>query len=325
MDVTDLTDPERAIELIRLAYARLVPHVHRTPLVPSRTLSALAGQPLRLKCENLQKGGAFKVRGALSKASALSDAERARGLVTYSSGNHAQGVAIAAAILGTRAVVVMPEDAVPAKVAACRGYGAEVSFAGRTSDERRAAAEDLSRERGLVMVPPFDDAWVIAGQGTIGIEIVEDAPEDTAAVLVPIGGGGLISGIALALKALAPGIRVVGVEPEGSAKAHASFAAGRRVRLERVDTIADGLRPLAVGELNYAVISRHVAEVVTVSDRAIVRAMTLLLERTKLVVEPSGAAAVAAAIEHGRRLGPSVAVVSGGNLEIGAAIEKMYF
>jgi len=275
----------------------------------------MAGVRIHLKCENLQRGGSFKVRGALTKAKSLDDAARARGLVAHSSGNHAQGVALAARMVGTEVVVVMPEDAIAAKVAATRGYGAEVIFAGRTSEERQAVAERLRVERDLVPVPPFDDPFTIAGQGTVAVEILDELPRP-AAVLAPIGGGGLIAGTALAVKALSPSTRVIGVEPSAAARVTASLAAGERTMIETAETVADGLRPRSVGEHNWCVIERFVDEVVTVSDAAILAAMRLVLERTKLVVEPSGAVTVAAALEHGQRLGdPLVAILSGGNLD----------
>jgi threonine dehydratase len=318
----DLSEPERALASIRWAHRAIAPYLHRTPLVTCHTLSRLAGVELQLKCENLQLGGAFKLRGALATARSLSDDARARGLITYSSGNHAQGVALAARLLGTRALVVMPVDARPIKVRATAEYGAEIVHAGQTSDERRAWAEALASERQMTMVPPFDHPMVIAGQGTVGLEILQDCPA-ARAVFVPIGGGGLIAGVTLAVKALNANVRVVGVEPEGAARASASLAAGRRVRLERVDTVADGLRPLALGEHTWEVVRQWVDEVVVVSDAAILAAVGLLAERAKLVVEPSGAAALAAALLHARRFaGPAAVILSGGNFDLNPALRS---
>ena len=298
---------------IEEARARLLSVLTSTPLLPLDP-DLTGGRDIRVKCENLQRTGSFKIRGAFNRISSLSSEERARGVVAYSSGNHAQGVACAAALLGVRATVVMPENAVAAKVAATRRFGAEVVFAGADSETRRAHAEELAATRGAALVPPYDHAEIIAGQGTLGLEILEQAPE-VRTVFVPIGGGGLISGVALAIKAGRPDVRIVGVEPEGAADAAASRKAGHIVTLERTDTIADGLRALKIGALPFEAIRDWVDDVVTVSDAAILDAARLLLRRVHVVAEPSGAVALAAALAVARE-GCAVAVISGGNIDL---------
>lgn len=297
------------LQAIGRARVRMQAVVVQTPVLP---LESAQGTVL-LKCENLQRTGSFKIRGAYNRIAQLNPDQRAAGVVAYSSGNHAQGVACAAALLGVRATVVMPEDAVAAKVAATRAYGAEVLFAGNDSETRRAVAERMAEERGTTLVPPYDCPAIIAGQGTLGLEILEAVP-DVETVLVPIGGGGLISGIAIAIKALAPRVRVVGVEPEGAADAAASLHAGRVMQLDRVETIADGLRARKVGRLPFQALSAFVDDVVTVSDAAILTAVGALLGRVHVVAEPSGAVAVAAATSGAGR-GRTVALVSGGNAD----------
>jgi threonine dehydratase len=304
-------------EDVRAALERTRPHLHRTPLVYSRTFSEWLGYRVYLKCENLQKTGSFKPRGGLNRISTLAAELRARGVITISAGNHAQGVAYAAAKLDVPAVIVMPENAVPNKVEAARGYGAECVLHG----DVHAAFEklqELQESRGLTLVHPFDDAMLIAGHGTVGWEIHEDLPA-VDAVICGIGGGGLISGLATALRELAPGARVYGVEPEGAATMSEALAAGAVVRLAELDTIADGLAPPFVGELNLAIVRAAVEQVVTVSDAAIRRAMRVILERTKMLAEPAGAAALAALLERGITLAPGstvVCVVSGGNVDL---------
>ncbi|MBE3589449.1 MAG: pyridoxal-phosphate dependent enzyme [Firmicutes bacterium] len=289
----------------------------RTPLVSARRLGEEAGVRLFLKAENLQRTGSFKLRGAVNRIAVLASSGRVvRGVITASSGNHGQALAYAARAFGYPAVVVMPEDAAPPKVAAARAFGAEVIHHGRTSAERFERAHALAHERGLEFVPPYDDVHIIAGQGTIGWEILEDCPE-VDAVLVPLGGGGLLAGIATAVKARAAHVRVVGVEPEGSNAHQQSRAAGRIVTLERTETVADGLRKLAPGLLTFPIIQEQVDEIVTVSDDEILHAMACLAVWTKLVVEPSGAVGVAAALA-GRGVRPGervVCVLSGGNVD----------
>ena len=305
------------IDDIQAAADRLRPYLHHTPLVTSATLCTMAGCDLRIKAEYLQRGGSFKARGALNKLLLLDDAARRRGVVAFSSGNHAQGVALGARLLGIPATIVMPADAPPVKVAATRGYGAEVVLYDRRNEDREAIARGLAEERGLTVVPPFDDAAIIAGQGTIGLELATQWPE-IEAVLVPISGGGLISGIATALKARVPGVRVVGVEPAAADDARQSLQRDTIVRIGVPATVADGLGASAIGQIPFSIMRRLVDDVVTVEEDAIMRAVELLLTRTKQVVEPSGAVAVAAAL--GRRAGLDgrrvVAVASGGNLDL---------
>jgi threonine ammonia-lyase medium form len=290
--------------------------VHRTPLIRSSALGRQLGLQLFLKAECLQKTGSFKVRGVLTKLAALSEDEKRRGLITISAGNHGQAVAYAAAAEGVRCVVVMPEYASTAKIDACRGYGAKVIVGGDVH-QAFAKARELEEARGLTLVHPYDDPAIIAGQGTIGLEILEDLP-GVAAVLVPIGGGGLISGIAAALKLSRPDIRVIGVEPEGAPTLSRALDRGAPVPLESVDTIADGLTGPVAGELTLAAVQLFVDEVVLVSDAEIANAMGLILERTKLLAEPAGAAATAALLA--RRVGPAagtqvVSLLSGGNID----------
>lgn len=284
----------------------------RTPLLD---VSRQAGRQLRLKCENLQVTGSFKYRGATNMIAGLLPAQVGGGVITYSSGNHAQAVACAARARGIAAVVVMPRTAPPVKVEGARSYGAEVLFEGTTSTARRARAEQEAERRGLTIVPPFDHPAVITGQATVGREIMEDAP-DAARVYVPIGGGGLLSGVATAVKLARPATRVIGVEPVGAACMAASLAAGRPVTLESTASVADGLLPVRPGDLTFEVVRALVDEVVTVADDAIVNALAWLCRHAKLVVEPSGAAACAAALaadpEPGG--GATVAVLSGGNI-----------
>ncbi|MEQ9397856.1 MAG: threonine/serine dehydratase [Longimicrobiales bacterium] len=299
------------------ARARIAGSVHRTPLLRSRTLSEMVGAPVYLKCENLQKTGAFKVRGALHRMLSLSDEERARGVVTISAGNHAQAVAWAATAAGVASVVVMPEGASRTKVVASRGYGAEVILHG-TAAQAFERAFALADERGLRFVHPFDDEEVVAGHGSCALEILEDRP-DVGAIVVPVGGGGLISGIAAATSVVRPGVAVWGVEPDGAAAMTASLAAGKAVHLDRVRTVADGLAAPMAGVLNHRIVADHTAGVVTVDDASIVRALRVLLERTKLLVEPGGAAGLAALLEGRIPLAadaPVVVVLSGGNVDM---------
>jgi threonine dehydratase len=302
---------------LREARAGLMGDVHHTPLVHSRTLSRVAGRPVYLKCENLQRTGSFKVRGALNRMRALTEDERARGVITISAGNHAQAVAWAAASAGVASTVVMPERASLTKVRASREYGAEVILHGNPGEAFRRAFE-LAEERRLAFVHPFDDPHVVAGHASCMLEVLEDL-SDVASVVVPIGGGGLASGIAAATAVAAPHVGVWGVEPEGAAAMHRSFELGRPVQLESVQTVADGLAAPMAGGLNFELLRRHARAVVRVTDDEIVRAMRLLLERTKLLVEPAGAAGLAALLE-GRIPpdgdGPVVVILSGGNVDL---------
>ena len=287
-----------------------------TPLLPADAVSEAVGATVRLKCESLQRSGSFKVRGAFNFVSQLSDDQVAGGIITYSSGNHAQAVAFAGKLRNVRVVVVMPTTAPKVKVEGARRLGAEVFFEGTTSLERKVRAEGIAREDGLVVVPPFDHRHIIAGQGTVGYEIARAWP-DVDLVLAPIGGGGLASGVAAAVKRMLPTARVVGVEPEGSASMRAALDAGKPVKLDRIDTIADGLAPVISGQLTFEHAKALMDDVVTVTDEAIREATTLLLGRQKLVVEFSGAATTAALLSGAVDAeGASVAVVvSGGNLD----------
>ncbi len=307
-----------SLETVLEARERLRGLVHRTPLLSSRYLGAVHGAEVFLKAENLQRAGAFKIRGALNAL--ISMKERGElgpgGALAYSSGNHGQAVALAARLLGVRAAVVVPEDILPVKRAAIEGYGAEVIPCGHTSEERRMRACELARERGARIVPPYDHPDVISGQGTVGLEVLEDAP-DIDAIIVPVGGGGLISGIALTLKARRPEIEVIGVEPEAGNDFQLSLAAGRRVSIPAPATIADGLRAVIPGELTFPIVQRYADRIWTAGDAAIREAQRALLERAKLLVEPSGAAAAAGYLERGSALrSRKVAIVlSGGNAD----------
>ena len=303
---------------IRAARDRIAGRVHRTPTMSATRLGERAGVQLVLKCENLQKTGSFKVRGALTKISTLDAEARARGVVTVSAGNHAQAVAWAARAAGIRAVVVMPESASRAKVDASLGYGAEVVLHGTSSIQAFDRAHALERERGLVFIHPFDDEVVCSGAGTAGLELMEQAP-DLDAVVVPIGGGGLISGIAVAVKEMSPRTRVYGVEPTGAPSMRLSLDAGHAVRLDSVDTIADGLAAPMAGEVNYQIVRRYVDDVVLIDDATIAEGLRELLVSTKLLAEAGGAAATAAIlagaipVAKGSRV---AAIVSGGNIDL---------
>jgi threonine dehydratase len=304
---------ERSLE------ARLVvsSHARKTPIDYSSTFSRLSGSRVYLKYENLQRTGSFKVRGAIYKVSKL--ARTVRGVVTASAGNHAQGVSYAASVYGLKAVIVMPSTASISKIEATRGYGAEVVLHGSNYNEAESRALEIAREKGYEFIHPFDDLDVIAGQGTIGFEILEDVP-DVEAVVVPIGGGGLISGIASVVKRHRPGIKVVGVEPENAPKFAASIREGRIVEVDVKPTIADGLAVKRPGKLAFEVVSELVDDVVTVSEEEIAEAMYLLLERGKVLAEGAGAASLAAVLsgKTGLRGGKLVALVSGGNVDLTA-------
>ncbi len=300
---------------IRAAAARLDGVAHRTPVLTSRTLDEQTGAHVHLKAECFQRGGAFKFRGAYNKLSSLPDDALQRGVIAYSSGNHAQAVALAAALLGSHATIVMPEDAPAAKVEATRGYGAEIVLYDRWTESREEIGARLAAERGLELVKPYDDPLVMAGQGTTALELLAEVP-DLDLLVTPIGGGGLMAGCATVVRALRPAARVVGVEPEAGNDTARSLAAGERVQIGVPWTIADGLQAREPGELTFAVNQRLVDEVVTVSDAEIVDAMVFLFDRMKLVVEPSGAVGVAALLSgkvdaRSRQVG---IVISGGNV-----------
>jgi threonine dehydratase len=281
----------------------------------SRTLDGLAGASVHVKAECFQRGGAFKFRGAYNKIASLSDGERAHGVLAYSSGNHAQAVAIAARLLGTSATIVMPEDAPDAKLEATRGYGAEIVLYDRYSENREEIGAQLAQERDLALVKPYDDPLVIAGQGTAGLELLVEVP-GLDLLVTPVGGGGLIAGCATVAKTLRPGMRVVGVEPETGNDTARSLASGKRVNVGVPRTIADGLQAAEPGELTFSINRELIDEIVTVTDAEIVEAMGFLFERMKLVVEPSGAVGIAALL-NGRVHGDAVGVViSGGNVGV---------
>ncbi|GAB2619559.1 threonine ammonia-lyase [Nocardioides ginkgobilobae] len=287
----------------------------RTPMEESRWLSAVAGGEVRIKAENLQRTGSFKARGAYVRLSRLSEEERARGVVAASAGNHAQGVALAAQLVGTRATVFMPEGAPIPKERATRGYGAEVVFTGTYLEDALVAAREFSERTGAVLIHPFDHEDIIAGQGTVGLEVLEQLPE-AACIVVPTGGGGLLAGVALAVKALRPDVRVVGVQAKDAAAYPGSLEAGRPTPLEQMRTMADGIAVGRPGDLTFAAVRDHVDDVVTVSEDSLARAVLALAERAKLVSEPAGAAAVAALLDDPSRFPtPCVAVVSGGNID----------
>lgn len=296
---------------IQEAARRIAPHIHHTPLLTSRSLDALLGKALLFKGEHLQKTGSFKARGALSKALTL---ENPKGLLAVSSGNHAQGVAYAARVLGVPALIVMPEEASPYKKAATRALGAEVVDRGVTPENRERVAQALLEETGYAFIHPFDDPLVMAGQGTVGLELLAQA-EGLEAVLAPVGGGGLLAGVATAVKALAPGVLVLGVEPEGADDAKKSLERGEIVRLrEAPKTRADGVRTLSLGEKTFPVLRMRVDGILTVSEGAILEAERLLFTRLKQVVEPTGALPLAAVLEHGESLPQRLALLlSGGN------------
>nr|WP_298796686.1 threo-3-hydroxy-L-aspartate ammonia-lyase [uncultured Acetobacter sp.] len=299
------------------ASVRLQGHVHRTPVLTSRYLNALSGANLFFKAENFQRVGAFKFRGALNAILSLPEEVRRRGVVAYSSGNHAQGVACAAQLAGIPAIIVMPEDAPAMKLAATRGYGADVVTYDRYKEDRQAIGAALAAERGATLLPPFDHPDIIAGQGTAALELFEETgPLD--ALFVPVGGGGLASGCALVAHAVSPGCTVIGVEPAAGDDARQSLAAGHIVQIDVPKTLADGAQTTALSPLTFGILRRLLREIVTVEDAALVTTMRTLAERMKIVVEPTGclgvAAALAAAPEwQGKRVG---VIISGGNVDM---------
>ena len=313
MPDVDLVAPARIIE----ARQRIAGRAHVTPILRSTSLGRELGIELFLKAELFQKTGSFKTRGVLNKLARLSADEKERGLVTISAGNHAAAIAWAAAAAGVACTVVMPAQANPTKVRVTRAYGAEVVLHGDAA-QAFARCSELARERSLCFVHPFDDPDIVAGHGTAGLECVEQVP-DLDVVVVPVGGGGLISGIATAVKHLRPAARVAGVEPEGAAALWQSLQVGRPVHLDRIETVADGLAPPMVGELNFEIARRYVDTVVKVTDAQILDAMRLLMTRCKLVVEPAGAAGFAALSSGVLKVRPGekvVVVLSGGNVDL---------
>jgi threonine dehydratase len=305
-------------EAFEAAYARVAPHIHHTPLLTSRILSERTGFDVRLKAEVFQRTGSYKIRGPLNKFTQLTGDEKRRGVVCSSAGNHAQGVALAAKIHGIKSVVVMAENATPSKIAATRGYGAEVVLHGAIWDDANEKAKELARDRGLTYIHPFDDLELIAGQGTLGLEILRDW-NDVDVVVVPIGGGGLISGVSMALKNIKPSVRVIGVESSGAPGMRDSVKAGAVVTLDRVDCVIDGLRVRRVGETTFEVVRRFVDEIVALPDDQIFDAMIWIMSHAKLVVEGAAAAPVGALL-HGLIREPKgakvVCVLSGGNVNL---------
>ena len=313
-----MTSQDAGVEFadVVAAAGRLRGVAHRTPVVTSRTLDARTGASAFLKCENLQRMGAFKFRGAYNRIAQLTPAERARGVVAFSSGNHAQGVALAAQLLGVPATIVMPSDAPAAKVAATREYGAEIVPYDRQTMNRGTIAAQLAAERGAALVPPYDDPAIVAGQGTVALELFEDVP-DLDVLLVCTGGGGLLAGCALAASGLRPGAAIYGVEPEAGDDFAQSFASGERVEIPVPVTIADGQQTTSPGELTFPIVKRLCAGILIVSDDELRAAMRFAFERLKLVIEPSGASALAALLFgkldlRGKRVG---VVISGGNVD----------
>ncbi len=302
---------------VQAAAERLRGQAHRTPVVTSRTFDQIAGCQVFFKCENLQRAGAFKFRGAYNALSQLAPEQRQRGVVAFSSGNHAQGLALAAKVLEIPAAVVMPSDAPQIKVDATRGYGAEVVFYDRLTGDREAIAQRLAAERGLTVIPPFDHPHIIAGQGTAAMELCQDVP-DLDFMLTPVGGGGLISGCATAAKVMRPGVRVIGVETEPANDAWQSLRTGKRVTIPVPDTIADGIRTTCLGVYTFEIMQRLVDDIALVTDADVMDAMRFMLLRIKLLAEPTGAVPVAALMARkvpavsGKRVG---VIVSGGNAD----------
>jgi threonine dehydratase len=307
---------------VRAAAELLRGVAHRTPVMTSRTLDERLGATVFFKCENLQRGGAFKFRGAYNAVSRLTDEERARGVLAYSSGNHAQAVALTGRLLGVRTTIVMPDDAPASKIEGTRGYGAEVILYDKETQSREELAAQLKQERGMSLIPPYDYADVVAGQGTAALEFIEETgPLD--ALLTPCGGGGLLSGSALAAQAASPGCRVIGVEPELADDATRSFRTGTVQSVRNPPTIADGLRTPALGRITFPLIQAHVADMRTVTEAGIVEAMRFLWTRMKIVVEPSGAVPLAALLadpDAFRRMRIGI-IISGGNVDLSNACQ----
>jgi threonine dehydratase len=315
-------DPDTELTLTRedfeRAYAFVSPYVHKTPMLTSRMLNEATGYDVHVKAELFQRGGAYKIRGPLNKIANLSEADRARGIICSSAGNHSQGIALAARQYGIPAVVVMAQNATPTKIAATKSYGAEVVLHGSIWDEANEKALELAHERNLTYIHPFDDPQLIAGQGTVGLEIFQDVP-DVDVVVVPIGGGGLISGVSMAMKSLNPSVRIVGVESAGAPAMKKSVEAGKRITLDVVDTIVDGLRVKRVGALNLSVVSRFVDEIVTLPDEDIFDAVLWIMAHMKVVPEGAAAATVGALLGGLIKAAPGakvVCVLSGGNLDV---------
>jgi len=300
---------------VQHAADRLRGVANRTPVMTSRTFNAMTGREVFFKCENFQRGGAFKFRGAYNRLAQLAPEEKRRGVVAFSSGNHAQGVALAAKLLSIPAAIVMPDDAPPVKLAATRGYGAEVIVYDRLKESREAIAKKLADERGVILVPPFNDPHIIAGQGTAAMELLEEIP-DLDAIVTPVGGGGLISGCAIAAKAMRPQIQILGVEAVGADDAKQSLQRGEIVHIDPPSTIADGIRTQSVGALTFAIMCELLSDIVIVSDEEILDAVRFAIMRMKIVAEPTGAVPIAAVMQNRipgnlKRVG---VIVSGGNI-----------
>ncbi|HEY5401486.1 MAG TPA: threonine/serine dehydratase [Pyrinomonadaceae bacterium] len=304
------------IDMINAARDRIASRIHRTPVVTSRLFNEVAGKQVFFKCENLQRAGAFKIRGATNKIQSLTEEEKRRGIVAFSSGNHAQAVALAGKEAGVRVVVAMPDDAPKAKVAATRDYGAEIIFYDRHKEDREKFALDLAERERLVMVPPYDDELIMAGQATCGLELLEDVP-DLDCLLAPCSGGGLFAGIALAAKEVKPDIKLFPVEPDTADDTKQSFDKGERVSIPPPPTIADGLRVQVPGRLTFPIVQKLAEDVLTVSDEEILATIKFMLFRMKLLVEPSGVAAAAAVMFQKlpadvKKIG---VILSGGNID----------
>ena len=311
----DVADRTAWLDAARAAAVLLEGVARRTPVETSRALAALVGGPVQFKCENLQRAGSFKIRGAYVRIARLTDAERARGVVAASAGNHAQGVALAASLLGAKATVFMPHGAPLPKVAATKNYGADVEFFGHSVDEALTQAAKYADRTGAVLIHPFDHPDIVAGQATVGLEILEQCP-DVRTIVVSAGGGGLCSGVALAAKTLAPQVKIVAVQAAQAAAFPASLRAGRPIALDEMATIADGIAVGRPGQLTLDLVKSYVDDVVTVSEESLSRALLFCLERAKLVVEPAGAAGVAAILDEPSRFEPPVVVIlSGGNVD----------
>ena len=299
------------------AHERIAHVAHRTPVLTSSTANTMTGAQIFFKCENLQRSGAFKFRGAYNAISQFNAEQRSRGVVTFSSGNHAQGIALSARMLGVKAVIVMPIDAPPIKVAATRGYGAEVVLYDRYTEDREAIGRQLADERGLTLIPPYDHPHVMAGQGTLVKELIEEVGE-LDALLVPLGGGGLLSGCATAAKAMLPHCQVFGVEPQAGNDGQQSFRSGQIVHIDTPDTIADGAQTQHLGNYTFPVIQQRVDDILTVDDGALIDAMKFFAGRMKIMVEPTGCLGAAALFSQkidlpGKKIG---IVISGGNVDL---------
>ena len=308
---------ELTIDDVRAAAARLRGRIKRTPVLTSEAFDGASGYAVYFKCENLQRAGAFKIRGALNKLMTLSDDERRRGVVAFSSGNHAQGVALAARIVGTSAVICMPTDAPRLKLDATRGYGADVVMYDRQKDDREAMARTIAADTGRVVVPPYDDYAIMAGQGTAALELLEDVP-DLDALLTPVGGGGLMAGCSTVAKALRPAMQVIGVEPDTANDTYLSLQKGERVTIPPPPTIADGVRLTTPGALTFPILQRHLSAIVLVNDEQILAAVRRLALDAHIVVEPTGAVPAAAVLGGGLPLPPGAkigVVLSGGNID----------